>query len=54
MLMATHVDVDTTPFIWEVENRDAFKKTMGEMFTKLNKMKRLPVQHYIKAGTEGT
>ena len=45
------VDVDSTPFIWEVENRDAFK-IVGEMFTKLNKIKRLPVQHYIKAGTE--
>ena len=40
-----------TPFIWEVENRDAFK-TMGEVFNKLNKMKRLPVQHYVKASTE--
>ena len=45
------VDVETTPFIWEVENRDAFK-TMGDVFNKLNKMKRLPVQHYVKAGTE--
>ena len=33
------VDVDTTPFIWEVENRDAFK-TMGDQFTKLSKMRR--------------
>lgn len=40
------VDVDTTPFIWEIDNRDAFK-TMGEMFTKLTKMRRLPPQHYI-------
>ena len=45
------VEVDSTPFIWEVENRDAFK-TMGDVFNKLNKMKRLPVQHYVKAGTE--
>jgi hypothetical protein len=45
------VDVDTTPFIWEVENRDAFK-TMGDVFNRLNKMKHLPVQHYVKAGTE--
>jgi len=45
------VDVESTPFIWEVENRDAFK-TMGDVFNKLNKMKRLPVQHYVKAGTE--
>ena len=40
------VDVDTTPFIWEIDNRDAFK-TMGDMFTKLTKMRRLPPQHYI-------
>ena len=45
------VDVESTPFIWEVENRDAFK-TMGDVFNKLNKMKRLPVKHYVKAGTE--
>tara|TARA_R110000765_G_scaffold175238_1_gene279981 strand:- start:171 stop:929 length:759 start_codon:yes stop_codon:yes gene_type:complete len=45
------VDVGTTPFIWEVENRDAFK-TMGDMFNRLSKMKHLPVWHYIKAGTE--
>ena len=40
------VDVDTTPFIWEVDNRDAFK-TMGDQFTKLSKMRRLPPQHHI-------
>ena len=45
------VDVDSTPFIWEVENRDAFK-TMGDVFAKLSKMQRLPVQHYINATTE--
>ena len=45
------VDVDSTPFIWEVENRDAFK-TMGDVFAKLNKMQRLPPQHYIDATTE--
>jgi len=45
------VDIDSTPFIWEVENRDAFK-TMGDVFAKLNKMQRLPVQHYINATTE--
>mgnify|MGYP003634848895 FL=1 len=45
------VDVDSTPFIWEVENRDAFK-TMGDVFAKLNKMQRLPLQHYIDATTE--
>ena len=45
------VDIDSTPFIWEVENRDAFK-TMGDVFAKLSKMQRLPVQHYINATTE--
>lgn len=45
------VEVDVTPFIWEIENRDAFK-TAGGVFTKLSKMRRLPVQHSIKAATE--
>ena len=36
------VDIAATPFIWEVENRDAFK-TVGGVFTQLAKMKRLPV-----------
>ena len=45
------VDVDTTPFIWEIDNRDAFK-TMGDMFTKLSKMRRLPPQHYITSTTK--
>ena len=45
------VDLKATPFIWEVENRDAFK-TIGGVFTQLAKMKRLPVQHLITANTE--
>jgi hypothetical protein len=45
------VDLDTTSFIWEVENRDAFK-TIGAVFTKLAKMKRLPVQHNVTLNTE--
>ena len=45
------VDVDETPFIWEIDNRDAFKN-VGTAFTKLAKMKRLPVQHVISATTE--
>ena len=45
------VEVDTLPFIWEVENRDAFK-TVGAVFSQLAKMKRLPVQHIITANTE--
>ena len=40
-----------TPFIWEIDNRDAFK-TMGEPFNKFNQIKRLPVQHYITLTSE--
>ena len=45
------VDVDTTAFIWEIDNRDAFK-TFGEQFAKLSKMRRLPPQHYITSTTK--
>jgi len=45
------VEVQTTPFIWEIDNRDAFKE-VGSCFSKLAKMKRLPVQHMISAQTE--
>ena len=45
------VEVEPTAFIWEVENRDAFK-TVGDVFNKLGKMRRLPVQHTILAGTD--
>lgn len=45
------VTLDETPFIWEVDNRDAFK-TVGGAFTQLAKMQRLPVQHMITATTE--
>ena len=45
------VTLDETPFIWEVDNRDAFK-TVGSAFTQLAKMQRLPVQHMISATTE--
>ena len=44
-------DIGSTPFIWEIDNRDAFK-LVGESFTKLAKMKRLPVQHLITANTQ--
>ena len=44
------VDVDTTAFIWEIDNRDAFK-TMGDQFTKLSKMQRLPPQHNMSCTT---
>lgn len=39
------------PFIWEIENRDAFK-TVGALFTKLAKQKRMPIQHTMVANTE--
>jgi hypothetical protein len=45
------VELDPIAFIWEIENRDAYK-TVGNVFTKLGKMRRLPVQHNILAGTE--
>lgn len=44
------VDLEATPFIWEVENRDAFK-SVGAIFTKLGKMRRLPPQHTFTATT---
>ena len=45
------VNVPETAIIWEIENRDAFKE-VGNVFAKLNKMKRLPVQHIITANTD--
>ena len=45
------VSIEETPFIWEVDNRDAFKN-VGGAFTQLAKLKRLPVQHLITANTE--
>jgi len=45
------VKFETTPFIWEIDNREAFK-TMGANFTKLAKQKCLPVQHSIALATE--
>ena len=46
------VSIGSTPFIWEVENRDAFKTFGTVVFNKLNKMKRLPIHHYVKLATE--
>jgi hypothetical protein len=43
-------EVDEAPFIWEVDNRDAFK-TVGGPFQTLFQNKRLPVQHHITATT---
>lgn len=45
------VDADVSPFIWEIDNRDAFK-TMGAPFNIMGRQKRLPVQHWIKCGSE--
>jgi len=44
-------DLGSIPFIWEVENREAFK-TVGEVFNKLGKLKRLPVNHNVVASSE--
>ena len=46
------VTIGATPFIWEVENRDAFKTFGTNVFNKLGKMKRLPIQHNVKLSTE--
>ncbi len=45
------VQVDITPFIWEVDNKDAFKE-MGSVFTKLAKMQLLPINHNITLNNE--
>lgn len=45
------VEKEAIPFIWEIDNRDAFK-TMGEPFKKFSQVKRLPVQHSIALSTE--
>ncbi len=47
----TDSDLGSIPFIWEVENREAFK-TVGEVFNKLGKLKRLPVNHNVVASSE--
>ena len=45
------VSIEAKPFIWEVENRDAFK-SIGKCFNDLARAKRLPVQHEISLSTE--
>jgi|TARA_B100000900_G_scaffold168719_1_gene143325 hypothetical protein len=45
------LDTSAHPFIWEIDNRDAFK-TLGIPFAKLAQMKKLPVQHTIALNTE--
>lgn len=44
------VELGATPFIWEIDNRDAFK-VVGEIFVSLAKMSRLPVMHNFVANT---
>ena len=41
----------STPFIWEVDNRDAFKG-WGDVFSTFAKQKRLPIQHKVDSATE--
>lgn len=41
-------DVTNVPFIWEIDNREAFK-IVGSPFTELSKARKLPVQHTITA-----
>ena len=45
------IEVANTPFIWEIDNRDAFKE-IGTCFTSLAKMQRLPIKHIITATTD--
>ena len=45
------VAVQPDAFIWEIENRDAFK-SIGKCFNDLARAKRLPVQHEIALTTE--
>ena len=47
----TDSDLGYVPFIWEIDNREAFK-TVGTSFDKLAKMKRLPVNHMIFGSSE--
>ena len=45
------VKLDTTPFIWEIDNRDAYKELVIALLS-FAKMQRLPVNHFISANTE--
>ena len=44
-------DIVNLPFIWEIDNRDAFK-ILGETITKVASMKQLPIQHQITLDTQ--
>ena len=43
--------VGTTPFIWEIDNRDAFK-ILGDTYNSFNKQRLLPISHVLTIGTE--
>ena len=45
------MEIGDLPFIWEVDNRDAFK-IMGEPISKIGSRKHLPVQYKIQLGSE--
>ena len=45
------VSLDSTPFIWEIDNREAYKH-VGEVVTKFARMKRLLPQHEVSCSTE--
>lgn len=45
------VKLDTTSFVWEIDNRDAYKE-LGNSIASFAKMQRLPVNHFISANTE--
>ena len=40
------VDIDETPVVWEIDNRDAFTE-LGKSFATMTKMSLLPIQHVI-------
>ena len=45
------IDIEDSPFIWEIDNREAFK-AVGDAFNTLGKHKRLPLQHSMLINTE--
>jgi len=47
----TDADLGHVPFIWEIDNKEAFK-TVGTVFDKLGKMKRYPLNHLMFASSE--
>ena len=49
--VAVPSDLGHVPFIWEIDNKEAFK-TVGTVFDKLSKMKRYPLNHLMFASSE--